>query len=164
MPHVLALHVGVAFGSGGHTFPHRPQLFGSDEVIAQIAPQHSVPSGHIVPPPHRGTQRPPEHTRSPAHARPHEPQFTLSDTRSVSQPFIAMPSQSPKPRSQFATAQRPVAQAADPCAIGLHAIPQPPQLFESSRTGVHASPQHARPIAHPVVAQLVAVQTPPLQA
>jgi hypothetical protein len=163
MLHVLELHEGVAFGSGGQTLPHMPQLFTSDEVIAHDDPQHCVPGGHIAPEPQRGTHRPAEHTRSPGHARPHEPQFRLSDWRSVSQPFIAMLSQSPKPRSQFATVHRPVAHAAEPCAIGLHAIPQPPQLFGSSRIGVHASAQHARPITQPVVTQSFRVQRPPVQ-
>ena len=159
MPHIPPAHDDDAFGAL-HTLPHAPQLLGSLAVIAQNAPQHCVPPGHGVPPPHSGTHNPAEHARPAPHARPHAPQFARSVCRSLSQPFIARPSQSPNPRAQFATTQRALTHAAAPFAIGLHAMPQPPQLFGSLPVGVQAEAQHVRPAPQSVLVQPVGTHAP----
>jgi hypothetical protein len=96
MPHRLALHVEVPFGTGGQTLLQAPQLFGSEPVTAHAMPQHCAPGGHIMPPPQSGTHKPAEHALPPGHRRPHAPQFVASESRFDSHPFISMPSQSAK--------------------------------------------------------------------
>jgi hypothetical protein len=66
---------------------------------------------------------------------PHAPQaFTLFEI-AVSQPFVALPSQLPKPGLQ-ATLHVPLAHEADWFGPALHVRPHIPQLFMSTPVGV----------------------------
>ena len=83
-------------------------------VLAQNAdddePQVARGAAHVVP------QAPPEHTRPAAQAVPQAPQCEVATRVSVSQPLLALPSQSPNPVAQAATVHTPAAQA--PVALG----------------------------------------------
>jgi hypothetical protein len=59
---------------------------------------------------------------------PQVPQFAGLFWRLVSQPFVALPSQLPKPVLQLATAQAPEVHAGT-AFVRLHTVPQAPQLL-----------------------------------
>jgi hypothetical protein len=85
--HLLAVHAGVACGSGGQTFPHPPQLFTSPERLSHVALQHVSPGGH-PPVPHGPAHKPPLHDDPVGHVVPHDPQCVGSVSRFVSQPSL----------------------------------------------------------------------------
>ena len=94
-----------------------------------------------------------------AHTRPQAPQLDALVLRSVSQPLVARPSQSPKPAVQREGVPIPPAQ---PCAATLasaQTVPQAPQLVGSmavlAQKAVGAVPQVASGAAQ------VAPHTPP---
>jgi hypothetical protein len=87
MMHLLALHAGVAFGSGGQTRPHAPQLFTSLERLSHAVLQHVRPGGH-PPVPHGPPQIPPVHALPGGQNVPHDPQFLASVSRFVSHPSV----------------------------------------------------------------------------
>jgi hypothetical protein len=73
---------------------------------------------------------------------PQAPQLVAVDVRSVSQPFVALPSQLPHPPLQ-AGAQEPELQLVVPCAL-VHALLQAPQfaveVFRFASQPVEAKP------------------------
>jgi hypothetical protein len=73
--------------------------------------------------------------RGAGHDRPQAPQAVTLLRVSVSHPFPALPSQSPKPALHIPTAHTPAAQAAVAFA-GMHARPQPPQWATPVRVSV----------------------------
>ncbi|MEZ4393138.1 MAG: hypothetical protein R3A48_18785 [Polyangiales bacterium] len=97
-----------------------------------------------------------------AQARPQAPQLARLVRVSVSQPFIATPSQSAKPAAQLATAQRPASQLA--VALGsVQVAPQAPQCARAVLTSV-SQPLVASPSQSPRPAlQVATAQTPARQ-
>jgi hypothetical protein len=147
VPHVPMLHEAVDPIGAAHAFPQRPQWFGFTVVIVSqpllgFASQSPVPAGQ------------PEIPHTPivhdavapiaGHALPHIPQWVTELLSSVSQPLAAIPSQSPKPVSQLATAHIPIAHEA--VAWGsMHRLPQRPQLFMSVARRTHSPMQDIVP-------------------
>jgi hypothetical protein len=83
---------------------------------------------------------------------PQRPQWFTDDCVSVSHPFIALPSQSPKLPEHRPTAHRPIVHVGS--ALGTsHAIAQPPQLAELVLVSMHASVQHICPVGHGCVGE-----------
>jgi hypothetical protein len=75
-----------------------------------------------------------------AHARPHAPQWASVVPRSVSQPFAAIPSQSPKPGSQRTIAHAPAVQACVATCARLQRVPHIPQFAGSWAVLAQKSP------------------------
>ena len=75
---------------------------------------------------------------------PQRPQFVTAARRSVSHPFAAMLSQSPKPPEHRPTPQRPIVQLGSALAT-TQRVPQPPQLAELLCVSTQASAQQSRP-------------------
>lgn len=148
MAHLLEVQVTLACGTGPQTFPHPPQLFGSPDVFAHVAPQHVWLGGHVPPPPHAPTHTPPEHDSPVAHARPQPPQLRTSLSVFVSQPFGTTRSQSAKPRSQRAMPQLLCAQDAVAWAKGPHARPHAPQFRGSLVSSTQSGEQQDDPDGH----------------
>jgi hypothetical protein len=98
MSHVFVqipfVHVAVEFHDPTHFASQTPQCALDELVLTQEDPQ-LVSLGL-----HAGTQPVAEHMRPEPQATPHAPQWDDFD-RLVSQPFLASPSQSPKPEGQF---------------------------------------------------------------
>lgn len=126
----------------GQTIPHVPQLAALELRSTQLDPQRvSVPQPL--------TQRPiaESHTGlAPEHTVPHAPQF-IALSSDASQPFAALPSQSPKPL-RHVYAQRPIAQFTVEFVRPAHTIPHAPQLFASVVVSMHAPPQRICPEGH----------------
>ena len=82
-----------------------------------------------------------------AQAIPQPPQCDAEVCVSVSQPFEASPSQSPKGAVQLATAQAPARHAATPF-VAVHARPQAPQFAVEVCASTHAPAQQVEPVGH----------------
>jgi hypothetical protein len=113
-----------------HARPHAPQC--ATEVARSLSqPLEMLPSQSPYPVAHAKVQVPALHAAlvfgapTPAHARPHAPQFVALPSRLTSQPLVALLSQSAKPAAHE-IAQTPIAQRAMPFAE-LHARPHAPQ-------------------------------------
>ena len=98
MPHTPPAHTAVDDAPDGHARPHAPQL----AVLVRMFTSHPLPgfpSQSAKPALQPERQRPPTHATTalgPAlHAAAHAPQFVTLDSVLVSQPFVALPSQSP---------------------------------------------------------------------
>ncbi len=92
------------------------------------------------------------------HSAPHAPQLDAVDDRSVSQPSLARPSQSPHPPSQV-NPQRPDAQLADAACAGavqalvVYARPSALQTLRSAVEAQLGSPGvHTHAVQRPEVA------------
>ena len=138
-----------------HWLPQRPQWF---VVVRRLVSQPLVGSPSQSPKPTLQTptpQRPSRHAAVPfgiTHVRPQAPQFVALVCVSISQPFIAFMSQSPRPVAQPPITHDPAVHAAVPPAT-RHMLPQRPQLADAVRTSVSqplaASPsQSAKPSLH----------------
>jgi hypothetical protein len=97
--------------------------------------QSAVPGAQVDPPQTPLAQpRSPPHSYAIGHALPHAPQCSRLVKRSVSQPFVGLPSQSPQPGSQEGThwfgSQKKPEQTDVPCGL-VQTTPQPPQLLGS---------------------------------
>lgn len=112
-----ATQLDVAFEKS-QMFPQLPQLFASEPISMQVPPQGTRPAGQA----HALAWQ----VRPPVQALPQAPQFVLLERKSSSQPFAALPSQSPKP----VTHEKPqvlavhVAVAFDGVAQALLQVPQ----------------------------------------
>jgi hypothetical protein len=158
-PQALMAQVAVAWARAGQALSQAPQLATSFSVRAQMsdARQNVVPVGQLE------THSPSEQRVPSAQARPQAPQlvFVLS---CASQPLAAIMSQSPKPVSQVAVAQRPSMHAGVPRAV-TQARPQAPQditrepvsvshpsatmSLQSPKPGMHMSMAQAPPMHAP---------------
>ncbi len=94
--HVPERHTGVALGSE-QALPQLPQCIVLEVVSTQLSPQRTA--GAVQPDTHMPIPAVSHTGVVPEHARPHRPQFVTESSR-ASQPFIALPSQSPKPGRQ----------------------------------------------------------------
>lgn len=97
-------------------------------------------------------QMPPPQTRDATFWVPHGlvqlPQWAASVVRLISQPFEAVPSQSPNPELHPATAHVPVAHVA--VAFGrLQGIPQAPQFVSVARSVSHPLTMLLSQLPHP---------------
>lgn len=144
--HMPATHAGTPLATA-HIVPQRPQLptdvrRSTSQPSAAFMLQSANPS----------LQRKP-HIRA-AHVAvafggtgqgfPQRPQCAALEPVSVSHPFIALLSQSPKLPEQRPTAHRPIEHEGS--ALGmLHIVPHAPQLAELVRVSMHASVQHVCP-------------------
>jgi hypothetical protein len=137
----------VPWGTGPHTFPQPPQLFGSAWVLAQVAPQHVSLPGHTPPAPQPPTHTPPEQDSPAAQACPQLPQLAGSVAVSISQPSCTIMSQSAKPGVHAPRAQAEATHAAVASGKGPQVTPQPPQLDGSLVSSVHSGEQQVSPAA-----------------
>jgi hypothetical protein len=80
------------------------------------------------------------------HPVAHDPQWAVLDVRSVSQPFAALPSQSPKPAAQV-NEQVPPEQWATPWLGTGHAVHVAPQWLSSVAVSTQDMPHRVSPIA-----------------
>ncbi len=139
--HAPMAHVEPAFGNE-HVKPHAPQLDGSDVTLCSqpfdaTRSQSPVPAGHIVPTTHAP---PAQMVPTAVHATPQAPQLPALESRLVSQPFAALPSQSPKPALHAPSRHVPALHAAVAFAK-VHTVPQLPQFAGSVAVVTHAAPQ-----------------------
>jgi hypothetical protein len=95
------------------------------------------------------------------HTRPQAPQLEALALRSISQPLVEAPSQSPKPPAQRTTVQVLAAQPLEATWERAHAVPQAPQL-EGSRAVLAQKADEPNPQVRRGEAQ-VAAQVPPEQ-
>jgi hypothetical protein len=129
------LHVDPAAFAFVHGWPQPPQFATLERVLVsqpfQLSPSQLPQLGL-----HTGeVQAEVWHTEPEALAlvqgRPHALQLAVVEVRSVSQPFVGLASQSPKPAVQLGT-QMPATQEVPPCWL-VQTLPQPPQLLGSVR-------------------------------
>jgi hypothetical protein len=158
-----AAHEGVPPGVT-HARPQPPQC----EVLVRVSvsqPLTASRSQSAKPATQVKAQAPREHAATPlggaGHDAPQRPQCVTEARTSVSQPLVALPSQSPKPSTHAATAQEPISQTAVALG-GSQRRPQAPQWEALVRVSVShplaASPsQSAKPVAHAYA------QVPPAQ-
>lgn len=127
---VPLVHDSLAFARS-HTLPHVPQSVSVARLASQ--PFTATPSQLPNPALHAWSWQPPLKHVAEAFAKtqacPHPPQLPTLEFRLVSQPFPALPSQSPNPGSQ-AIWQFPPEHVGLPLAA-LHTRPQVPQLVGS---------------------------------
>lgn len=103
-PQVEAIQVAMAFARAGQALLQVPQCAGFDVVFTQLPPQEvGVGPAHVTP------QALAEQRSPGAQALSQVPQCDADTRVSVSQPFAALPSQSPKPATQ-AERQAPIKQ------------------------------------------------------
>ena len=125
--HAPAMHAAAACAKE-HVVAHVPQCSTLLDVFVS-QPFAGLPSQSPKPALHAPrTQAPPLHDAlalGNAQAWPQIPQFAALVPRSVSQPFAALPSQSPCPAGHIPTAHVPPLQIAP---VAVHACPQLPQL------------------------------------
>jgi hypothetical protein len=93
------------------------------------------------------------------HAAPQAPQLVTVEPRSVSQPLVGSPSQSPKPTPQAGT-QTPLGQLVDPWALA-QLVPQLPQWATVARED--SQPVATVPLQLPNPALHVSTQPPETQ-
>lgn len=150
-----------------HGVPHAPQLFTSAAVLVSHPfagfPSQSAKPGSQAP----RAQVPALHSASALaywQRTPHPPQLLTSLALvAVSQPFDAMPSQSPKPVPHAATAHLPLTHASFIVLVSAHEVAQspqcvglvfvstqlPPQLVSVAEQELaHAPELHTRPLVH----------------
>jgi hypothetical protein len=119
MPHTPAVQREAAPGAL-QALSQRPQW---ETLVARSkhpSPHTDCPPGQV------SVHAPIAHTRPLAQALPQAPQWVLALRVSTSQPLAALPSQSPRPVAQAATAQAPLSQRAVAPA-SAQVMPQPPQ-------------------------------------
>jgi hypothetical protein len=136
--------------------PHAPQCATLD-ASSTSHPLAASPSHSPRPAAQVDAQRPAAHEGAVlggvGHASPHRPQCDTLARRSVSQPLLATPSQSPYPSAQRATAHDPASQRA--VAFGsAQARPQAPQAARDVRVSV----------SHPLVASPSQSEKPTAQS
>jgi hypothetical protein len=125
VPHEVPLHVALPPVGAVHATHDEPQL--ATDVLLMHVPLHEWKAlGHAHAP--LWQVMPPEHAVGFAVVL--QPPQLAAWVMSVSQPFVALPSQSAKPVVHDATAQLLERHAAVACAR-LHALAQAPQLFVS---------------------------------
>jgi hypothetical protein len=87
------------------------------------------------------------------HARPQVPQCALLVVRLVSQPFIALPSQLPKPRLHTCP-QLPLEHMGEAFADAEHATPHEPQCIRLTLVLTQVPPQFVCPAAQPLTQRI----------
>jgi hypothetical protein len=131
MAQLPVVHEGVALGRLQER-PHPPQFAVVWRFVSQ--PSEYRPLQSAKPAAHAAIEHvDAEHVADPfaaEHAFPHEPQFPRLVTRSVSQPFAELPSQSPLPGAQLAMPQMPATQFGVP-PVAEHTFPHVLQLLTS---------------------------------
>jgi hypothetical protein len=128
-PQRPAAHVALAPATAGQAIAQRPQCITLVRVsvshpLAAFVSQSAKPSSQVKP--QVAIAQVGVAWATAGHARPHAPQCITLARVSVSQPFVAFTSQSPKPTLQVDW-QRPITHDAVALAVAAHAIPQPPQ-------------------------------------
>ena len=117
-----------------HTVPQAPQLALSVRVSTS-QPLAATRSQSAKPGEQAAIVQPPDEQAAvalgSAQARPQTPQFATAVWRFISQPFAAVPSQSPKPTAQRTTVQAPVAQPFAATLARAQVVPQALQLAGS---------------------------------
>jgi hypothetical protein len=93
------------------------------------------------------------------HVTPQAPQLAARE-RSVSQPLVAVVSQSARLAEQVSIAQTAVLQT-DVAKGRVHTLPQLPQFAASARRSTHVPPQQVSPSTQ--TAPLPQAQSPPVQ-
>ncbi len=141
---------------------HAPQLLESLAVLTSH-PLAALPSQLAKPALHAPITHAPEAHVAAAlakrHAVPQPPQLLASAPRTlVSQPLLAVPSQSAKPALQPPTTQRPDEHALTLTLASEHRAPHAPQFAGSEAVLTQSPEQLVVPAPH-VVAQRPAVQT-----
>ena len=100
MKHPVPMHLWLV----PQTRPHPPQFLRSVSVFASqpsaMSPLQSAKNPMHTSPHLDASHRGASPVGAARHAAPHAPQFAALVERSVSQPFVASPSQSPKPAAQ----------------------------------------------------------------
>ena len=119
------------------TRPQPPQLFTSLVLVVSQPSSAAGAAGReqlLEPALQPDTQSPPLHARAltpvESQLRPQAPQLSTLVERSVSQPFVTSPSQSPVVPGQVAMLQRPAVQAGVPVGV-VHTLPHAPQFCRS---------------------------------
>jgi hypothetical protein len=157
---------GAALAPPSHRRPQAPQCCASDSSRAQRSTQK------VAPPEQTLAQAPAEQAVPASQRCPHAPQLALSPLRSASQPLVGLPSQSAKPASQLATAQRPALHEALAWGTAQRS-PHPPQCaaLDATKTSqpLRASPsQSLKPASqvtpHMAIAQVATALGPAGQA
>ncbi len=135
-----------------HMRAHAPQF----EALVRVStsqPSAASPLQSEKPATHDTTQAPSTQPGKPlgraGHSFMQRPQWVTLVRTLVSQPLVALPSQSPKPSSQRATVHRPATHAGVPLG-GLHTEPHDPQLpllvrVSTSQPSVTSPLQSAKP-------------------
>ena len=121
------------------TRPHPPQFLRSVSVFASqpsaMSPLQSAKNPMHTSPHLDASHRGASPVGAARHAAPHAPQFAALVVRSVSQPFVASPSQSPKPAAQV-NPHAPAVQVAAAARAGTgHETPQQLPGVPASHTG-----------------------------
>ena len=130
----LMRHAAVALERVGHARPHAPQCAAVDErstsqPLAGSPSQSPKPGRHVKP--HALIAQTGSALGTAGHAIPHAPQCAAVTRTSVSQPFEASPSQSPKPPAQSPTPHAPMRHAGVALGGTGQVRPHAPQ-FETS--------------------------------
>lgn len=151
-PQVLPEHVRVAFARSGQETPHPPQLF-TFELTDVSQPFAGIPSQLSKPALQANPQRPEVHVGvalgTLIHALLHDPQREGVEFKFVSQPFIALPSQSPHP-ALHVNPHDPSAHVVVALARDGQTVPHEPQLFTSVASRTHVDPQSVSPPPQPL--------------
>jgi len=145
--HVRATHE----RPGPQTVPQAPQPLASVwRLVSQpfIASPSQLPKPAAQVSPHAPAVQVAVALGPVAHARPQAPQCAALPRVAVSQPFIASPSQSPKPASQVRP-QRPAAQVGRALASAGHTLPHAPHSVTSDWRSTHDIPQRVWAAAQP---------------
>jgi hypothetical protein len=151
-PQVPPVHVVVALVRDGQTLPHEPQWFTFEftdvsQPFAGIASQLPKPALHVKP------QAPPVHVvvafATVAHELLHDPQREGVEFKFVSQPFIALASQSPHP-ALHVKPHAPPEQVVIALARDGQTLPHEPQWFTSIERFTHVIPQSVCPPPQPL--------------
>jgi hypothetical protein len=132
MPHAPPVHPAVPWATAGQVLPHVPQLAAAvsrfvSQPLAALPSQLPQPVAHAAIP-----HVPPVHPAVPwataGQVLPQVPQLVAVVSRSVSQPFAALPSQLPQPTEHVAMPHVPAEQAPVPWEMPRQTIPHVPQL------------------------------------
>jgi hypothetical protein len=138
--HAPVENVPTAF-CGVHPTPHAPQLVVVRTLVSQ--PLGYRPSQSANPAVHVSTEHVvPVHFAVPfaaEHAAPHAPQAATLPVMAVSQPFVALPSQSAEPPGQLATPQTPATQFGVAPPTAGQTLPHVAQL-RASTSGFTSQP------------------------
>jgi hypothetical protein len=167
MEHAPAAHRGAPL-TALHARPHAPQCRTSAAVLAS-QPLDAAPSQSAKPALQLATTHPPARHAAVAfgsmHPAPQAPQWAAVTWRSVSQPFEATPSQSPRVGAAHMVRTHAPASQRAPAPGKLHRPPHLPQcralLRVSTSQPLAGSPsQSAKPALHAATAQRPAAQAP----
>ncbi len=150
-----AMQVEVLLGPAVHVAPHAPQWVAlvrvsTSQPLAAMPSQSAKPGTQVNP--HRLAVHVGEALGTGGHAVSHAPQWVGSSRSSVSQPFAAFPSQSPKPPEHTLTTHAPARHAGSALSSAGQRMPQAPHSATSvwrltSQPLVAAPSQSARPVS-----------------